>query len=650
MTAKVFTNLNKKMKLILFFLFYQTLFLIQVYSQTITVKGSLVASRLPVKNASVAFVDNADTTIKYSAFTDASGNYEINITITSVNTGKSLPSKFELDQNYPNPFSSKTTIPYGLNKESDVQVTIYDILGRVVRKFNVGRQSVGTHNVLWDGRNNFGQTVATGVYFYRLYANGESQVKKMIFNQIGNNIVLPHTYSLTKNSISSNVKKIQSIEGNTFTVRIQNTNTTLPLIVPEKLENIVVYNDTTINFSLSYIPLATVNLDSLHQIIRGYGAANIVGWRPDMSDSEITTAFGTGNGQLGFTILRLRISPDSTQWISNVQTAKKAYDMGVKIIASPWTPPASMKSNNSLIGGELNESSYADYAAYLNAFGDFMAAHGVPVYSISLQNEPDANVNYESCDWNASQFLNFCKNNVQSIDYRVMMPESQNFVHALSDPTLNDSAAATNISIIAGHIYGGGLTKYPLAESKGKEVWMTEHLTESSHSANVWSYAIQVASEMQQVMIADMSAYVWWYIVRYYGPIGDGETSTSYPNENYAKKGELTKKGYVMSQFARFIRPGYYRVESSVYPYISSISVTAYKDSLSSKNVIVAINTSSTQAEILFKLQSGTNMITFTPYTTSASKNCEQGSAFNVTDGNFTYTMESSSITTFVSN
>ena len=637
---------NNKIFILIFCLFQIPV--IQVYAQTITIKGSVVAARYPVQNASVAFVDNADTTIKYSAVTDAGGKYEINLNITSVNTGSVLPSKFELEQNYPNPFSTSTSIPYDLNKGSDIKVTIYDILGRVVRKFEIGQQSNGTHNITWNGNNDLGQKVASGIYFYRLDADGESQVKKMVFNQNGSNLfVFPHSYFSKGNTFSSKINKTEGVNGNTFTIQVENTNTTLPAIVPDKLENVVINNDSTINFSLNYLPTAIVDVDSLHQFIRGFGAANILPWRPDMTDSEIQTAFGTGDNHLGFTILRLRVPPDSNQWSANLNTAKKAYDMGVKIIATPWSPPASMKTNTNLVSGELKESSYSEYAAFLNAFVNYMARNGVPLYAISIQNEPDVSVTYESCDWNAAQFLNFCKNNAQSINARIIMPESFHFDHSLSDPTLNDSVAASHVSIIGGHIYGGGISPYPLAESNAKEVWMTEYLINSSgNGSNMdtsWAAALLTAQSMNNCMNADMSAYVWWYIVRFYGPIDDG-------TYNSADKGNITKKGYVMSQFARFIRPGYIRVESSVYPPINNISVTAYKDSLSSKTVILAVNSGSTNADVVIKIQNGTMMTAFTPYTTSASKNCEQGNAFNVAGDNFTYTLEPSSITTFVSN
>src|SRR5690625_2902200 len=108
---------------------------------------------------------------------------------------------------------------------------------------------------------------------------------------------------------------------------------------------------------------------------------------------------------------------------------------------------------------------------------------------------------------------------------------------------------------------------------------MTEHYVDSQDSGNQWHYAMDTGIEMQRVMSADMSAYVWWYLVRYYGPIADGEVPFIDPTQYFGAKGEVTKKGYVMSQFSRFIRPGFYRVNTSPHGHFSRVHVTAYKDS-----------------------------------------------------------------------
>ncbi|MCG6915485.1 T9SS type A sorting domain-containing protein [bacterium BMS3Abin03] len=650
---KIFTtNLKGKLFPYSFFLFnlLPGLFLIQVNAQTFSVSGKITASRFPVQQANVTFIDNSDTTKKYSTLTDNSGDYLIDLPTAVEPYSNNLPDKFELEQNYPNPFSTSTAIPYNIQKPSDdIRVTIYDILGREVKEFTVGQQSTGLHSMLWDGKNNFGQKVTNGVYFYRLQAGNESQVKKMVFNSGGKDFVsLPGiNFSPKLNSDNENNK---FNDETTYTVRIENGDNTLPVIIPKQLDNIQVNSNTTMNFIVDYILTAAVILDSLHQIIRGFGGANILGWTPglnygDMTRSELQTAFGTGEGQLGFTILRLRISPNSTEFGLNIPSARIVDSLGGIVIASPWTPPPSMKTNGSTVSGELKESSYSDYAAHLKSFADYMTDNNAPLYAISIQNEPDANVTYESCDWNGTQLLNFMKNNAASIGYRIMMPESQNFVHALSDPTLNDSVACANVSFIAGHIYGGGLGQYSLAEEKGKEVWMTEYLINSPGSGENMdtslASAIATAKSITNCMNSNMSAYVWWWIVRYYGPIDDGTKG--------GVRGTVTRKGYVMSQFARFIRPGDYRVDCSIYPFSSSVYLSAYTDSSSSKKVIVAVNSSSSDQDVAFTFRDGT-VNSLTPYTTTLTKNVEQGDNINVNDNKIIITLKGSSVTTFISN
>lgn len=616
-------------------------FILQANAQTLFVQGRVTASRFGVQNASVTFIDNADTTRKFSTLTDAAGSYQIGLPTSVESQTNNLPEFFQLGQSYPNPFSSSTVIPYQLNRSADVQVTILDILGREVKTLAVGTQIAGSHHFLWDGRNNFGQRVVSGIYLYKLKAGDESQVRKLVFDSGGKGTVSPPQKRV------SSMPKINEVAGQylksgDYSVRIENTENTFPNIIPRQVDNVTVQNNTTIDFSVNAIATTVVNLDSVHQIIRGFGAANILQWRPDMTDAEIRTAFGAGDGQLGFTILRLRVPPNSNEWGINVATAKKAHDMGVTIIASPWSPPASMKTNNNLVGGELRENAYDDYAAHLDAFADFMSNNGVPIYAVSVQNEPDVNVAYESCDWNASQMLKFMRENASTIKTRVMAPESFQFRRVLSDPILDDSLATANLDILAGHIYGGGLASYPLAEEKGKEVWMTEHLSGENSQANDWSWCLPVAKEINDVMQAGMSAYVWWYIVRFYGPISDGE-------RNSGAKGSVTKKGYVMSQYSRFIRPGYYRIDSKSWPPTANLSVTAYKDSLSSKFVLVALNTGSSPLEVAFRIENGV-LNRFSTYTTSQAKSVVQGNDVDVMDNRFIFNLEASSITTFVSN
>ncbi len=626
------------------------------YGQSYTIKGTVTATGLPVRYALVTFFDSYDFSIQYTAVTDSTGSFSIG-PITGVKHESQLPDKFQLDQNYPNPFGGSTAISYKLKEQSNVKVTIYDVLGREIRSFNAGFQSAGSYGVVWDGRNDLGKVVAPGVYLYRLQAGGEAQVRKMVFG-IGTG-----TNSSPVPGILSSEGKIGSYgtrntparvlsKSETFAVVISNTDSTSPSILPKQIAGIVISSDTTLNFSVS-LPQAFVYLDSTQQIIRGFGGANALIFRPDMTPAQVQTAFGNGNGQVGMTIMRLSISPDSTQWGANVPSALAAQNLGAIIIATPWTPPAWMKTNNSTVGGSLLPSNYAAFAAHLKAFTDTMAVHGVTVNAISVQNEPDFNASYQSCLWNATQFRDFMRYYAPSVGVPVFMPESENFRHSLSDSTLNDSLAASHVAFVGGHLYGdvdsGGnvapAVQYPLALQKGKELWMTEYLINSGNPPAYnsldtgWVGAIRTAKTINDCMSYSMSAYVWWYIVRYYGPVDDGTLNAS-------NTGKLTHKGYVMSQFARFVRPGFYRVSATANP-LPNVYVTAYKDG--AKIVIVALNMASSPATLPISLQGGT-VSSFVPYVTSATKNCLVSGEVPVSGGSLTVTLDPSSVTTFVSN
>jgi glucuronoarabinoxylan endo-1,4-beta-xylanase len=620
-----------------------------VQSQTLVVRGNVIASRYPVKNASVTYVAVADTTQRYSALTDASGNYQIGLPTSVESSAKTSPAGFELAQNYPNPFSSSAAIPYQLKRESDVQITIYDILGRIVKTFFAGHQSVGVHSVLWDGRNDLGEKVASGVYFYRLHAGGESRVRKLVFNQGGANPG-PLLFIHPSQTPDAPAFERSTMLGGTYTIRVENTSTSMPFIVPVEYKNVVVQRDTAIGFSVGYLPLATVNFDSTHQVIRGFGAAS-PWYRPVMTLSEVESAFGSASGQIGFNILRLTVESDSNLWGKYLPMAKRARELGAIVIAAPWYAPTSLVERVNNVS-RVRYDKYEAYANHLNSFTRFMNNNGAPVYGLSVQNEPDITDQWTS--WTPAEMFTFMKQYAGALTgTKVMAPESFQFRLNMSDPILNDSAACANTDIVCGHIYGAGLTTYPLAAAKGKEVWMTEYLFGENNSGNNWPWALTLAQNVNDVLKSNMSTYVWWTIVRYYGPIGDGETAASPadPNETYPKKGEVTKKGYVLSQYSKFIRPGYNRIGSSMYPLVTGagVDITAYKDPLSSKTVIVAINAGSTPSQCAFRLKAGTSM-SFTPYTTSAAKNCEQGTVFTMTGGTFVYTLDASSITTFVSN
>ena len=75
----------------------------------------------------------------------------------------------------PNPFSGRTNFRFTITRPGHVELRVYDVQGRAVRALDAGDRSAGTHELPWLGRDEHGQAVASGLYFYRLFLDGEAQ-------------------------------------------------------------------------------------------------------------------------------------------------------------------------------------------------------------------------------------------------------------------------------------------------------------------------------------------------------------------------------------------------------------------------------------------------------------------------------------------
>ena len=97
-----------------------------------------------------------------------------------VSVSAQVPKEFSLSQNHPNPFNPATTIQYSLPVRSQVVLDVYNLLGQKVTTLVDEVKEAGIHQVIWNGKDNKGNTVTSGVYFYRIKADNFSEVKKMV--------------------------------------------------------------------------------------------------------------------------------------------------------------------------------------------------------------------------------------------------------------------------------------------------------------------------------------------------------------------------------------------------------------------------------------------------------------------------------------
>ncbi len=91
-----------------------------------------------------------------------------------------VPSVFALRQNSPNPFNAATQIEYSIEKDGDVELAVYNILGQHVASLSSGFQVAGTYTVLWDGRDDRGREAPSGIYFARMLTPDVMMTRKMV--------------------------------------------------------------------------------------------------------------------------------------------------------------------------------------------------------------------------------------------------------------------------------------------------------------------------------------------------------------------------------------------------------------------------------------------------------------------------------------
>ncbi|WP_144494587.1 glycoside hydrolase [Bacillus pumilus] len=383
---------------------------------------------------------------------------------------------------------------------------------------------------------------------------------------------------------------------------------------------------------------ANINVNAERQVIRGFGGMNHPAWIGDLTGPQRETAFGNGQNQLGFSILRISVDENRNNWQREVATAKRAIEHGALVIASPWNPPSHMVetfNRNGASAKRLRYNQYAAYAQHLNDFVTYMKNNGVNLYAISVQNEPD--YAHEWTWWTPQEILRFMRENAGSINARVIAPESFQYLKNISDPILNDSQALRNMDILGAHLYGTQISQlpYPLFKQKGggKELWMTEvyYPNSDNNSADRWPEALGVSEHIHHSMVeGDFQAYVWWYIRRSYGPMKED--------------GMISKRGYNMAHFSKFVRPGFVRVDATKSPE-PNVFVSAYKGN--NQVVIVAINKNNAGVNQHFVMQNGTASKA-SRWVTSSNSNLQPGTDLNISGNQFWAHLPAQSVTTFV--
>ena len=400
-------------------------------------------------------------------------------------------------------------------------------------------------------------------------------------------------------------------------------------------------NSAAATLTVASHPTVTINWSDMHQQIDGFGASSAATGN-GITNTQADLFWSTTSG-VGLSLLRVQIENNGTY--PDLATMQKAQDRGVKIWGTPWSPPASMKSNSSTTnGGSLLASDYQAYANYLSNYVlGLKNSYGIDLYGLSIQNEPDYTATWDSCIWTGQQFHDFLANNLlptfakNGVTAKIIMPEESGWKFDLATATLNDSVTAAGVSIIAGHNYdGASAAPYPLGQNQGKHLWETEVSTFETFDPSMTNGLIWAKKINDWMTIANANAWHYWWLID-----GNGDNEAL-----LGPSGQTTKRLYVMGNYSKFVRPGYYRIGTSASP-VGGVLVSAYKDTSSGKFAIVAVNQNASAVTLDFAL-SGFTANTVVPWVTSASLNLAQQSSIAVGGSAFVATLPAASVTTFV--
>lgn len=226
----------------------------------------------------LATLKDANNNIIKTAYPDSNRVVFKDIPTPVENDKSTIPKDFKLYQNYPNPFNPSTKIQFDVSKQENVRLDVYDILGKHVKTLVSGELNPGKYEATWATDNDNGETVAQGVYIYRLIAGDKSISKKMIdlgsakgvssFRQLGGSEI--------QNSIEQKISKAANMQ---YTVEIASTDSTNPKITT-KIIPVDLAADTAFSAYADRKPVtitANVTTDN--------GATNVTGYNAILKDT-----------------------------------------------------------------------------------------------------------------------------------------------------------------------------------------------------------------------------------------------------------------------------------------------------------------------------------------------------------------------------
>lgn len=301
------------------------------------------------------------------------------------------------------------------------------------------------------------------------------------------------------------------------------------------------------------------------------------------------------------------IEHDKKFKIPFIKAAMQAAGGKLNLFASPWSPPAFMKDNNDMLqGGKLKPEFYDSWAMYFTKFIKAYEKEGVPVWGISVQNEPMAKQRWESCIYTAEEERDFLKKSLGPIMEKeglkekkiIVWDHNRDLIYQRAQTYFNDPDAAKYIWGIGFHWYedwSGGTPMYENLRKvyeafPDKQIFFTEGCAESFNASryNAWSLGEEYGRSMINDFNNGMVGFTDWNILldETGGP-NHVQNFCFAPVHGDTKTGQLifTNAYYYIGHFSKFIKPGAKRIISSASR--SQLLTTAFKNEDGTVVVIV---------------------------------------------------------------
>ena len=403
----------------------------------------------------------------------------------------------------------------------------------------------------------------------------------------------------------------------------------------------------------STLPTVTVTPATAYQSIYGFGAAftecavyNLCKVTPARKAEVLNMFFNPYTG-IGFTLMRTPInscdfsiaqydydptpndfdlvnfdmSHDMKWMIPTIKQAMAIPGSNFKLFGSPWAPPAWMKTSNNRIGadggggGTLRTDCYTSWANYFVKYANTLKANGIPLWGVTIQNEPGYDAFWEACVYSATQELNFLKTALgptfakNSLDVKIMIwDHNKDIIVSRVTPILTDATAKNYTWGIAYHRYAGDqwnnmntvhdqFPTYPMICTEGG-------------SRETWTDAETMAHEIIGDINYWSDGYLVWNLVTdfgggpYHNRPEPGGVVGPIALDSATNGIKISPVYYCLAHFSRYVRPGAVRVANSSSG--AGLEVTAFKNQ--DDAIVVTVLNKSANA-VAFKIKQGTQAI-----------------------------------------